>query len=677
MSLKMISGTFSRDRNCVTLRAGEIIAQYSTHDLLGEGSYGRVFKGFIREAQNSNNWKQVAIKVCRQKYFDLQEAEYLSEFIHVYDPVIVGNEVFLIQSFLSGKELYQDKNKMDIHARLSAITQLCMQVHVMHSYRPVPGKSSRSPFMHSDIKGENINIHYKDGLPIVTSIDYGLSHEKEGKYKRDGRLLKGNAVYFAPETLKGRYYFSTDVYMLAEPILYLLGNPKLTHIKRNQQYENDPSKALKRVNQVTESTIDSLQLVQQLHFFNNFNLDYLVRHFLKKMLDPNHKHRPNMTRVFIFFNNLRMLCLSAAEESDNSYEQACQSRLNNMLAQLDKSEQQIFKNRYNYNTKQPFCGFFNNKVPSVPQLSMKLKQQNNRQVSIEAPSIEDYFGVYSGIFNQRTLSTLEKTTKQYGENSYFYQLIVIMMKNAIKILYDISRLAAPEHHNLLNNLIWLIKHKEKKILENREETVDLLKMLKELSSELKTHVELYSTKTEPDDSFLAILAFFCEPFFTHEGCKTKQCKQTAILFYNCILNSLIKLKAYKSVDLLQQELETAVHSYKNVLSLLKKVEGYENVNQTRAKCKTAVLIYRILHDITLECVPTTGEGNNCELSSMFDRIKSTKKNSSAHEDVYHVWTDIFTELKNNTKTLEKKSKIIMWSVELMPLLANPQTSPYT
>ena len=198
--------------------------RYRALQLIGQGGFGRTFKGIdesetfrsycaIKQfwVEQSNRDRQKAANLFEQ---EAQRLKVLGENSHI--PALLNYFVekhnqYLIQEFVGGDNLAQQKvwNEPEIRQLLLDILPL---IQFVHSHQVI----------HRDIKPENIVRRHNDNSLIL--VDFGAAKVvTEATGNKTGTVI-GSAAYTAPEQLKGKAVFASDIYSLGVTCVHLLTN---------------------------------------------------------------------------------------------------------------------------------------------------------------------------------------------------------------------------------------------------------------------------------------------------------------------------------------------------------------------------------------------------------------------------------------------------------------------
>lgn len=214
------------DRNaqtCVSCGSSLLLqSRYRALQLIGQGGFGRTFKG-VDESQpsqpycaikqfwvepNSQN-KSKASKLFEQEAKRLEVLGNHPQIPTVQNYFVEEKEQYLVQEFIDGENLAQKKvwHEADIEGLLLNILPVIKFVH------------SRQ-VIHRDIKPENIVRRHSDNSLVL--VDFGAAKVvTEAIANKTGTVI-GSAAYTAPEQLKGKAVFASDLYSLGVTCVHLL-----------------------------------------------------------------------------------------------------------------------------------------------------------------------------------------------------------------------------------------------------------------------------------------------------------------------------------------------------------------------------------------------------------------------------------------------------------------------
>ncbi|KAJ7553615.1 hypothetical protein O6H91_06G105400 [Diphasiastrum complanatum] len=210
--------------------------RFSVGKLIGEGTYGTVFKGTLQNVS-------VAIKVLRDNVFQWerkleQEVELLGRIHHPHVVLLLGcctqNGCLVYEYMANGTvedRLFRkdNTNPLPWHARIRILAEVATALLFLHSTNP-------EPIVHRDLKPGNIfldqNYVSKVGNVGLARLIPPRSADRHTFYARDTTPL-GTLAYMDPEYQQtGVVSPKSDVYALGIVILQLLtGRPPLGVIK--------------------------------------------------------------------------------------------------------------------------------------------------------------------------------------------------------------------------------------------------------------------------------------------------------------------------------------------------------------------------------------------------------------------------------------------------------------
>jgi predicted Ser/Thr protein kinase len=173
--------------------------KYQVVELIGEGGFGRVFKGMDPDLK-----RPVAIKTCsltepemRERFF--REAEIAAKLSHpnittVFDFGREEGEPYLVQEYLTGRDLddvIRDGPHLPLATKIEYLVQVAEGLAHAHAHGVV----------HRDVKPANIRI-LDDGQ--VRIMDFGIARlmEETQRFTQAGMSI-GTAGYLSPEQLQG------------------------------------------------------------------------------------------------------------------------------------------------------------------------------------------------------------------------------------------------------------------------------------------------------------------------------------------------------------------------------------------------------------------------------------------------------------------------------------------
>ncbi|CAK7346869.1 unnamed protein product [Dovyalis caffra] len=213
--------------------------QFATQDflkdnLLGEGGYGHVYKGELRDGQ------LIAAKVHKeastQGFAEFQSEVYVLNFArHKNIVMLLGfcckeNLNILVYEYICNKSLYwhlfdTTADILEWHQRLAIAVGTAKGLRFLHE------ECRGGPIIHRDMRPSNILLTH-DFVPMLG--DFGLARWKTGNDPVQTRVL-GTLGYLAPEYAEnGIVSVRTDVYAFGIVLLQLISGRKVVDEKREE-----------------------------------------------------------------------------------------------------------------------------------------------------------------------------------------------------------------------------------------------------------------------------------------------------------------------------------------------------------------------------------------------------------------------------------------------------------
>ena len=179
--------------------ASEIFGKYEVVEKIGEGGFGKVYKG-----RDPDLKRYAAIKTCtsedrhlRQRFF--REAEIAASLQHpnittIYDFDYHDGTPYLVQEYLAGEDLdhkIRRGEQIDVRSKLGILLQVAAGLAYAHQQGVV----------HRDVKPANVRI-LDDGH--VKIMDFGIAKllTAEHQLTQTGMAM-GTAGYLPPEQIRG------------------------------------------------------------------------------------------------------------------------------------------------------------------------------------------------------------------------------------------------------------------------------------------------------------------------------------------------------------------------------------------------------------------------------------------------------------------------------------------
>ncbi|KAF9612361.1 hypothetical protein IFM89_039079 [Coptis chinensis] len=210
-------------------------SEFSKEQLLGEGGYGHVYKGRLKDGQ------VIAAKV-RKEASAQGDTEFRSEVYvlsfarHKNIVMLLGycknkNNSILVYEYICNKSLYfhlfdKSATVLEWHKRRAIAIGTAKGLRFLHE------ECRGCPIIHRDLRPSNILLTH-DFVPMIG--DFGLAKWKTGDDAVQTRVL-GTLGYLAPEYVEnGIVSVRTDVFAYGVVLLQLITGRKVIHVKEQQQ----------------------------------------------------------------------------------------------------------------------------------------------------------------------------------------------------------------------------------------------------------------------------------------------------------------------------------------------------------------------------------------------------------------------------------------------------------
>jgi hypothetical protein len=192
---------------------------------IGQGGFGRTFlavdedkpskppcviKQFLPQGTNT---VQKAVDLFNQEAIQLDELGQHSQIPALLAYCNQDDRQYLVQEFIDGLNLYQELEKNGAFNETQIrqlLNDLLLVLQFCHSQQVI----------HRDIKPENIIRRHSDRKLVI--VDFGAAKSAtETALKRTGTII-GSAEYVAPEQMRGKALFASDIYSLGVTCINLL-----------------------------------------------------------------------------------------------------------------------------------------------------------------------------------------------------------------------------------------------------------------------------------------------------------------------------------------------------------------------------------------------------------------------------------------------------------------------
>ena len=210
----------------VVNKDGDVFNDYDFDTkILGEGTYGVVFKAVEKDTREIRAIKRIARETIKNYKRFLNEINALKTLDHpnvikLYEIYEDKEYIYLVQELLEGGELFEyivNKEYLDEVQTARIFKQIISSILYCH----------KNAICHRDLKPENFMFTNKDTDSNLKLIDFGLSRsyykiddDGEGKYTRM-ETTAGTAYFMAPEVLTESYNSAWDMWSIGV-ILYIM-----------------------------------------------------------------------------------------------------------------------------------------------------------------------------------------------------------------------------------------------------------------------------------------------------------------------------------------------------------------------------------------------------------------------------------------------------------------------
>jgi serine/threonine protein kinase len=213
---------------CLTCGSKLLLKErYRAIQPIGQGGFGRTFlavdedkpskprcviKQFYPQAQGTNT-VQKAVELFTQEAVQLDELGKHPQIPELLAYFTQEDRQYLVQEFIDGKNLAQELVEQGAFSEVQ-IKQL------LNDLLPVLQFCHARQVIHRDIKPENIILRATDGKLVI--VDFGASKSATSTaLNRTGTSI-GSPEYVAPEQIRGRAIFASDIYSLGATCIRLL-----------------------------------------------------------------------------------------------------------------------------------------------------------------------------------------------------------------------------------------------------------------------------------------------------------------------------------------------------------------------------------------------------------------------------------------------------------------------
>jgi serine/threonine protein kinase len=194
---------------------------------IGQGGFGRTFlavdedkpskppcviKQFYPQAQGTNT-VQKAVELFNQEAIQLDELGQHPQIPSLLAYCNQDDRQYLVQEFIDGLNLYQELQQNGAFNE-TQIRQL------LNDLLPVLHFCHGKQVIHRDIKPENIIRRQSDSKLVI--VDFGAAKSATGTALNKTGTSIGSPEYVAPEQMRGKALFASDIYSLGATCINLL-----------------------------------------------------------------------------------------------------------------------------------------------------------------------------------------------------------------------------------------------------------------------------------------------------------------------------------------------------------------------------------------------------------------------------------------------------------------------
>ncbi|BAB76977.1 protein kinase domain-containing protein [Anabaena sp. FACHB-709] len=194
---------------------------------IGQGGFGRTFlavdedkpskprcviKQFYPQAQGTNT-VQKAVELFTQEAVQLDELGKHPQIPELLAYFTQDDRQYLVQEFIDGLNLAQEL----AHKGVFQETHI---IQLLNDLLPVLQFCHNRQVIHRDIKPENIILRNSDNKLVV--VDFGASKSATNTALNHTGTSIGSPEYVAPEQMRGRAIFASDIYSLGVTCINLL-----------------------------------------------------------------------------------------------------------------------------------------------------------------------------------------------------------------------------------------------------------------------------------------------------------------------------------------------------------------------------------------------------------------------------------------------------------------------
>jgi calcium-dependent protein kinase len=178
--------------------------------VMGEGSFGSVFKASCRDTKALRAVKAIELKAVKNPVRFEREINIAKQLDHpnvvrLYEVFRDAKKIYLVMELCTGKELFdriveEAPTGFDEAKAAPYVRQMLSALCYLHAQK----------FAHRDVKPENFLLQSKEPDAALKIIDFGLACQFQAGTSMTTKA--GTAYYVAPEVLKGEYNEKCDIW---------------------------------------------------------------------------------------------------------------------------------------------------------------------------------------------------------------------------------------------------------------------------------------------------------------------------------------------------------------------------------------------------------------------------------------------------------------------------------
>jgi formylglycine-generating enzyme required for sulfatase activity len=203
--------------------------RYRAQQLLGRGGFGRTFKAVdeyrshkplcvIKQFSFDNRdpkIKQTALDLFYEEAKHLETLGKHPQIPELFAYFDLDGQPYLVQQFIDGQDLQQEvatNGRFNQHQIRELLLSLLPVLDFLHHQSP--------PIIHRDLKPANI-IRRRSDRELVL-VDFGAAKQATQTMLAKTGTVIGSPEYVAPEQVRGKPAFASDIYSLGVTCIYLL-----------------------------------------------------------------------------------------------------------------------------------------------------------------------------------------------------------------------------------------------------------------------------------------------------------------------------------------------------------------------------------------------------------------------------------------------------------------------